>query len=103
MTATPLGAGHVPQREPSRSRKGWARDPYHCPPSPRAVARSLPSLAQRLINPVGCAPDGSLVMVGVPLEDELGSGVSGEGLQIPDRLTALGAEIVSYNANRGTG
>jgi hypothetical protein len=31
-------------------------------------------------------------MVGVPLENERGSGVADEGLQISDRLTALGTQ-----------
>ena len=34
-------------------------------------------------------------MVGVLLEDERGSGVAGEGLQISDRFTALGVQRMS--------
>lgn len=33
-----------------------------------------------------------LVMVGVPMEDECSGGVSGERLQVPDGLAALGEQ-----------
>src|SRR5919106_3733052 len=58
---------------PNAAGKGRAQDPYRNPPSPRTVAHSVTSLAQRLVHPVGGAPGGSL-----------GYGVAGEGLQISD-------------------
>lgn len=53
---------------------------------------ALEFVGEYVAHRVGGAPRRSIVVVGVPLKRERGRRVSGEGLEIPYRLPALGKQ-----------